>query len=97
MITYANHRKLFDLVKDPTEQQDISKGHKIALAYTRAMTGLILGAPQRSSWWKSDLEATPTARASAEAAEIDEETRKQLAALGYVDGIEMDDIVEEDP
>ena len=55
------------------------------------------GVKARSRWWKNDSATTTTKQTKALIAEIDEETRKQLTALGYVEGIEMNDLVEEQP
>lgn len=95
LITYESKRKLFDVVADRTQQKDLIDEHPIGLAYTRALTGLILGAPDKERWWDSDEGRASRPAAVAEPAQVDDETRKQLEALGYIDH-DMEDLSEED-
>jgi arylsulfatase A-like enzyme len=96
LISYKDHRKLFDVLNDPTEQKEIQKDRPIAHAYTRALTGLMLGASDKGQWWDCQQEASAPSEIASQEAEIDEQTRMQLEALGYVEGLNMDDIDETD-
>lgn len=96
LITYKDHRKLFDVLRDPQEQDDVLEARPIAHAYTRAVTGLMLGAQDKGRWWDCRDRASSREDIARQDAEIDEQTRKQLEALGYVEGLNMDDIVEPD-
>lgn len=68
---------LYDTRADPQESRDVSRERPITLAYVRGMLGLTLG-----------RDTGPTARSSAlhaaQDTQIDEDTERQLRALGYV-------------
>lgn len=73
----------FDLREDPGEQNELDKTtHPVAFRYTRVMLGQFLGASDRGAWLSADQDDQGPSL-EAEKAEMDEETRDQLRALGY--------------
>jgi len=71
LIQRANGQAmLFDLARDPGEQEDIAASNPLALRYLRGLLGLAL----------SGQDAAEHAR---ERTVIDPETAEQLRALGY--------------
>lgn len=76
-LIQRTHRRwmLFDLQTDPREQHDVSARHPLVVRYLRGLLGVLMQGETRHE-----------ARHSAEETEIDDETREQLEALGYVGG-----------
>jgi arylsulfatase A-like enzyme len=74
---------LFDLQTDPHELREVEqRQHPIAMRYCRIMLGQFLGARDRGDW----LTAVPKRKSvelKAEVADIDENTKTGLKALGY--------------
>ncbi|MCB9708712.1 MAG: sulfatase [Myxococcales bacterium] len=73
---------LFDLLKDPKEQHELNASKApIAWRYTRGLLGQFLGAKDRHRWYAAAQGTSKQLKG--ESTHIDEETRKQLCALGY--------------
>jgi arylsulfatase A-like enzyme len=68
---------LYDVARDPGEQNDIAKGSPIAVRYTRGLLGLTLAGNTQSH------SNTPRVHVE-EKTTIDPQTEAQLRALGYV-------------
>lgn len=73
--------RLFDLVDDPGEEQDVASERPIAARLARGLLGLRL-AETRARRRRGSRRSRPTHRS--EATEIDPELAAQLRALGYV-------------
>jgi arylsulfatase A-like enzyme len=96
-ITDGKGGKMYDVVGDRHETKELLKKRPVAMAFVRGMAGLFLGAEDKTAWWSSEGGAAPTVGGQPVAkkvkvevapsnAEIDPELRKQLEAMGYVDG-----------
>ncbi|QQR89144.1 MAG: sulfatase [Myxococcales bacterium] len=73
---------LFDLKTDPAEQHELSsKQRPIAWRYCRTLLGQFLGARDRQAWISAKQGGSKELKQ--ESTQIDDETRKQLCALGY--------------
>ncbi|MEM1415150.1 MAG: sulfatase-like hydrolase/transferase [Myxococcota bacterium] len=82
-LTYV----LFDLGRDPGERNEMNgRAHPIAMRYLRVMSGQFLGARDRRDWLHG---GDGVGRALAENADIDEETCRQLVAIGYFECLEL--------
>ena len=78
----GNNPHLFDLVRDPGEQQELAPQRApIAHRYLRVLLGQFLGASNRSKWTEADQGEGLVLRESS--TNIDPETRQHLKALGY--------------
>jgi arylsulfatase A-like enzyme len=89
LIQRTLHRpRLYDVSRDPGETQDVAESHPIAVRYARGLLGLSLadattsgGAPRAQHGGR----ARPKKKQHrSEKTDIDEKTRKQLEALGYI-------------
>jgi arylsulfatase A-like enzyme len=76
---------LFDLAEDPGSERDIDDDHPLAVRYMRTLLGQFMGAPDKRDWQGAALGRRNVAEAQAEAVEMDDATRRQLCALGYLD------------
>ncbi len=87
-LTTGRGGELYDLATDRHEKKDIIKTHFIGRAFARTLTGVFMGAKDKTKWWEpgSAVAAAPTKKHKAEAAEVDKDLEAQLRALGYVDG-----------
>jgi len=74
--------ELFDLDIDPRETVDVAEIHPTALAALRDSLGDHLGRLVPNDW---DAPAPQAEGLRHEQEELDDETRRQLAALGYID------------
>ncbi len=73
---------LFDLQRDPGEHTELSSTKTpIAWRYSRILLGQFLGAKDRHRWYQANQGASKQLKG--ESTQIDDETRKQLCALGY--------------
>ena len=74
---------MFDLEADPgeTQERDVSD-FPVAGRYARVMLGQFLGATNRGQWLRARQDEVQALEAGE--AEMDEVTRAQLRALGYV-------------
>jgi arylsulfatase A-like enzyme len=77
---------LYNLARDPREQQDFDTENPIALRATRIAMGQFLGAPAKGDWTAAALAETSIARPQpqAEEAQMTPELCAQLRALGYM-------------
>lgn len=73
---------LFDLQRDPDELRELNPARSaIAWRYSRILLGQFLGAKDRHNWYDANQGASKQLKG--ESTQIDDETRKQLCALGY--------------
>jgi choline-sulfatase len=82
LILRGLNETFFDLESDPTEQKELDRArHPIAARYTTMVLGQFLGARDRRSWLKAGQgQGTKLERQNAN---IDEQLREQLKAIGY--------------
>lgn len=81
----AQRAMLFDLDEDPGETKDLAEDNPIAVRHLRTQLGLSMADTQRSVRSNAPTRARRARpRHQAEETEIDEETRAQLRALGYI-------------
>jgi arylsulfatase A-like enzyme len=87
MVYRGGSTDLFDLANDPHERTNVVADHPIALRYMRTLLGQFLGSPDHAEWCApARPDEEPVSRHEAERADIDEQMRGQLEALGYAGG-----------
>lgn len=83
MVLSGINAKLFDLERDPGEENEITNlsRHPIAARFLRIHLGQYLGARNRGHWWEATQREARELQT--EQADMDETIRAQLRALGY--------------
>lgn len=83
LVLNGRNSKLFDLEGDPGESTEITDfaRHPIAARYLRIMLGQYNGATDRGVWWRARQDRRQ--ELGQEQAQMDNEIRDQLRALGY--------------
>lgn len=84
-ITTGVGGELYDVIGDKNEKKNLIKKHPIARAYMRGLFGLALGADEKTQWWQDSQEAKKREVINADMADIDDELKKQLESMGYID------------
>jgi arylsulfatase A-like enzyme len=85
LIQRTLHRpRLYDVSRDPGETQDLAESRPIAVRYARGLLGLSLADATSSGGAPRTRRARPKKQHTSEKTDIDEKTRKQLEALGYI-------------
>jgi arylsulfatase A-like enzyme len=75
---------LYDMAKDPDCKNNVYKNHPVSLRYMRTLLGLFMGSPDRKDWKSTALLAEKQLDVKVEEVEWDDELKKQLQKLGYV-------------
>ncbi len=95
-ITDGVEGPLFDVIDDRRELKDLRGSHPIGQAFARSHFGMFMGAPDQARWWSEAAGPTRRSGAVEEIADVDEELKKQLEAMGYIDGATGDRSPQED-
>ncbi len=77
---------LYNLTSDPREKTDVDTRYPLALRALRIALGQFIAAPDKHDWASSKLAATVVAapKAKDEQADMPEDLKRQLRALGYI-------------
>jgi hypothetical protein len=76
---------LYNMADDPHERQDVDTKYPLALRALRIALGQFIGAPDKRVWQGAELALHAVApKAASESAEVPEDLKNQLRALGYM-------------
>ena len=75
---------LYDMKKNPECKDNLEKKRPTTLRYMRTLLGMFSGAPDKRSWKSARLLSEKSLDVEVEEVEWDDELKKQLKILGYV-------------
>lgn len=85
-ISAGRKGELYDVVGDRREKSNVRSKHPIAQAYVRTQMGMFMGAEDKQRWWEGGALKGADIKLDADVADIDDELKAQLEAMGYVEG-----------